>query len=453
MRLAFAVLAALPLLLRGVDMEDVASYERVAELPAEDPASTGRHCRVRGAVSHVSALRPGLFILAPVDAPYRQGIPVMIPSGIEGPREGDDVWVRGRTAVISGRVGILAEDGTAVSSVGTDFARQMKVFDFRNGLVDWRRVWYEGTVRNISEMKGVTVLSLHRPSETVHVRVPGTSAEWGSLAGKMVRATGCVFPVGGENGTTLGRCIEVSDADDVELLVKDWTSLAVWCGTPVLSVAFFAVFVAWVRSRREMLRMAAVMAERNRMARDLHDTIEQHLATVRLLIGGIANLKDLDSRVREPLRHAAEVLANAKIEVREAVMDLRSDESLAKSPSDALKELAASVTAAGAVKVRTALRGLPDSLPQDRYQDLLLIAREAITNAIKHGKAKNIVIVSDPGWTLMVLNDGAKFDVTRSPGPETGHYGLSGMMERAKRCRLELSFVDQGRWCGIKLTS
>ena len=78
------------------------------------------------------------------------------------------------------------------------------------------------------------------------------------------------------------------------------------------------------------------------------------------------------------------------------------------------------------------------------------------TNAIKHGKAKTVVIVSDPmegggGFVLKVLNNGAPFDVNAALGPETGHFGLAGMRERALRSGFTLEFTKEGEWTAVRV--
>ena len=90
-----------------------------------------------------------------------------------------------------------------------------------------------------------------------------------------------------------------------------------------------------------------------------------------------------------------------------------------------------------------------------RLGDLLLIVREAVTNAIKHGKAKKVVIVSDPmdggGFVIKVLNNGAPFDVNAALGPETGHFGLAGMRERALRSGFTLEFGRENEWVAVRV--
>ena len=64
------------------------------------------------------------------------------------------------------------------------------------------------------------------------------------------------------------------------------------------------------------------------------------------------------------------------------------------------------------------------------------------------------MLASDPapdGFVLSVANDGEPFDPARALGPEAGHFGLSGMHERAKRANIALSFAHEGRWMILRL--
>ena len=105
----------------------------------------------------------------------------------------------------------------------------------------------------------------------------------------------------------------------------------------------------------------------------------------------------------------------------------------------------------------TVLFGSTELLSEGERQDILLILHEAATNAVKHGRAKTILFTCDPGkdggFVLRVLNDGAPFEIDRALGPETGHYGLSGMRERALRNRLSLSWGKRGKWSYVQLGS
>ena len=189
---------------------------------------------------------------------------------------------------------------------------------------------------------------------------------------------------------------------------------------------------------RRQLRTRTLMAERKRMADDLHDTIEQHLvgAGMLLQIGKV-----------EPAR---EILVRAKREMRDIVWGLKNDDMMRLSPAEMIHEYAKLETKKGICRIECRLEGLPSRLEASAMRDLSLIVREAIGNAIKHGGAHKAAIVSDPlgrgGWKLRISNDGRLYDPASAPGPNEGHFGLEGMKARARRLGAELTIAaEHGR--------
>lgn len=222
-----------------------------------------------------------------------------------------------------------------------------------------------------------------------------------------------------------------------------------------LLAALIAIgIVRIVRDKRERGRVAAIAAERKRMAADLHDTIEQNLAGAKMLMeSSLSIAPEVPPAVEEAVKGAAAILAHAKSEIRATIFNLRCDEMFDRRPEDVFREMMRHLDR-GKVNARCRLRGLPDHLPGARFSDLLGIVQEATTNALKHGKAKHIVLVSDPrgaGFVMRVLNDGAPFDAAAALGPESGHFGLSGMRERAKRSGMEVSWGTEGRWTAVNV--
>ena len=226
-----------------------------------------------------------------------------------------------------------------------------------------------------------------------------------------------------------------------------------------LLAALIAIgIVRIVRDTRERGRIAAIAAERKRMAADLHDTIEQNLAGAKMLMeSSLSIAPEVPPAVEEAVKGAAAILAHAKSEIRATIFNLRCDEMFDRKPEDVFREMMRHLDR-GKVNARCRLRGLPDHLPGARFSDLLGIVQEATTNAIKHGRAKNIVLVSDPltgdgkrGFVLRVLNDGEPFDAAAALGPESGHFGLSGMRERAKRSGMVVSWGTEGRWTAVNV--
>lgn len=260
---------------------------------------------------------------------------------------------------------------------------------------------------------------------------------------------------------TLSRSLtlNVEGIEDVLILVPPpwWTPARV-----LLAVAFaLLVLVAalgWgaamtAKVHRARIAAEAIAAERRRMAMDLHDTIEQHLAGVKIMLAAALDPECAADAGRKLVERAEDMLVFAKNEVRQAVMDLRGD-GAGRPLAEELKAVAAVVEKAGTARCRTQLRGLPERLAQGRQANLLMIVREAVTNAIKHGKANTIAMVADPqeaGFVLRILNDGEPFERATALGPSTGHYGLAGMEERARRGNFALSFGRDGGWTEVRL--
>ena len=96
-----------------------------------------------------------------------------------------------------------------------------------------------------------------------------------------------------------------------------------------------------------------------------------------------------------------------------------------------------------------------DGMADECARDILAIVQEAISNAVRHGHAKNVRIASGPleggGFRLSVMNDGERFDPERALGPETGHFGLTGMRERATRSGFTFAFRERDGYFGLEM--
>lgn len=214
-----------------------------------------------------------------------------------------------------------------------------------------------------------------------------------------------------------------------------------------LAVVYFTIRYLGFKSNYRRLDILA--KERKRMAADLHDTIEQNLLSAKLLMQTAISMEPgTPQTVKEAIDSAGEILISAKREIRETIFNLRNDEIFSRRPEDVIKTVAKQISALGVVNVRTSLRGLPKTLPGAMFSDVIHIIKEASTNAVKHGMAKNVIIASDPadgGCLLRIVNDGKPFDPILSPGPEAGHFGLVGMRERAIRNGIGFSIgIEKG---------
>ncbi len=228
---------------------------------------------------------------------------------------------------------------------------------------------------------------------------------------------------------------------------------------------------AWAlwRSRARERDSRLLADERKRMAGDLHDTIEQHLAGAKILLSTAADKLGRDEPAAErAVKMAGEVLAEAKRQIRDVILNLRSDRLLKESTEALVAQIANELNSRGIVKARVKLRGIPPDLSAGEKSDLVAIVQQAVTNALNHGRAKNVAIVSDPaertgtlaspnpsngksGFVLRILNDGEPFDASKALGPESGHFGLANMRERAKRSGMLIDWCREGRWMCVKV--
>ena len=255
-----------------------------------------------------------------------------------------------------------------------------------------------------------------------------------------------------------GWTVRVSSPADVEIVHDGaWKAhessrnlaAALWVLLAFAAMVLVALAVNFVQMRIEKRRLNILSNERKRMAADLHDTLEQHLAGARMLLNSaVAFTPDVPDAVRSAVANANELLAHAKSEMRARIFDMRNDVLFTQGPEKVLKSIAEKISSGKLITVRVRLAGLPQHLAESVFSEMVFIVQEAITNAIKHGHAKTVVLASDSsesGFTLRIANDGEPFDPDKALGPEAGHYGLSGMRERAKRAGIKLSFVRASR--------
>jgi PAS domain S-box-containing protein len=180
-------------------------------------------------------------------------------------------------------------------------------------------------------------------------------------------------------------------------------------------------------------RQSAVMAERNRMARDIHDTLAQGFTgvIVQLEAAGEAMSQSRTARVSDHLNQASELARESLREARRSVQALRPQALEGKQLSDALKDLVKKMTAGTTVKAEFTSQGEQQKLPAEWEANLLRIGQEVLTNVLRHAQASEfeVRLVFDGREIRLDLRDnGCGFN------PRRRHegFGLQGMRERAE---------------------
>ncbi|UXH80978.1 ATP-binding protein [Roseateles amylovorans] len=230
-----------------------------------------------------------------------------------------------------------------------------------------------------------------------------------------------------------------------------WFQTAWFRGTAgfMLLVGLWVAYRLRVRviARRERVRMGDIAKERERIARDLHDTLLQSMQGVILGFHGLATTLRPDDPVRTSIEGELERADELLGEARDRVRDLRTTGHDAVTLPEALA-LAATQLKVSA-RVRVTQDGQPRALEPSARDDLYLIAREALLNAALHANASEIELILRYRWrhmTLTVRDDGAGIpeDVLRR-GKREGHFGVIGMRERAERLGGKLSLERLSR--------
>jgi two-component system NarL family sensor kinase len=175
--------------------------------------------------------------------------------------------------------------------------------------------------------------------------------------------------------------------------------------------------------------------ERNRLAREIHDTLAQGLAGIALLLETAdARLEAGSSAesVRETVAQALALTRSSLGDARRSVLDLRAAPLEGRSLPEALAELARNFARESGIAVAFAATGADRPLPLRLEAGLYRIAQEALTNIVKHAQARNVAVQLDlaPGHVRLVVDDdGRGFDPLESP---PGGFGLVGLSERAR---------------------
>lgn len=194
----------------------------------------------------------------------------------------------------------------------------------------------------------------------------------------------------------------------------------------------YQVAVAIVNARlHEAAQRAATMAERQRLARELHDSVSQALYGILLGIRTIQKRPDAGSEwLADRLEYLKAHAETGLAEMRALIFELRPDMLANGGLVSALSQHADMLRARYGMAVQTNFAAEPN-LPFGVKEALYRIAQEATNNAGKHSQARNVsidLVTDGDGCTLEIYDDGLGFDTTR---PYPGHLGLHTMQERA----------------------
>ncbi|HEX4122644.1 MAG TPA: sensor histidine kinase [Verrucomicrobiae bacterium] len=289
---------------------------------------------------------------------------------------------------------------------------------------------------------------------------PGLTDKW--LPNSHVSVSGICSVMTSKNGPVSG----IWEPATVQLLLRTPQDLTVVRAPPwwtyqhiliVLSLAVAASLIAvatvmWLarqrlrdqedRRARAESEFAAILSERNRMAREIHDTLAQGLVATSVQLrlakkqighGGALVAQHLDT-AQQLVRESLEEARNSIWNMRPHVLETRD---LAGALEGILRQLSEGTGVEANIRVAGKARRLAPMIENN----LLRVGQEAITNATRHAHAKRITVMLDfaeKQFCLRVRDDGQGFDAAQPP-PGGGGFGLVGIRERATQLKGELN--------------
>jgi signal transduction histidine kinase len=211
--------------------------------------------------------------------------------------------------------------------------------------------------------------------------------------------------------------------------------------------------VARVRKLTEAqlrLRFEERLAERTRIARELHDTLLQSFQGLMLHFQAVNDLLPA-GKAKEALEKALDRADQAIVEGRDAIQNLRSSTTVANELGQAMASLGEEFGGArdgkgGSPTLRVSMEGTPRELHPILRDDIYRIAREALRNAFLHSQASKIeadITYDARLLRLRIRDDGKGIDPKLLAAGRDGHWGLAGMRERAEQIGAKLDIWSE----------
>lgn len=358
----------------------------------------------------------------------------------------------------------------SVLDIGTDLSKPypvpVSVDEIFEGTFDNDLVTVEGTVSDWYRLGKGGVIVLRDGGETLTANLPELPAEL--RAGVTAALTG-ITRVEATTGTEYRSrpesvSLTLRSADDFQLLraPKWWTPQRL----AAASISFLAAtFIAglWIlllrrqvnrqtEALKQSIQHEAALEERQRLAREFHDTLEQDLAGLSLRLDA-ASAKTEDGKIREFISGSRNLVTRIQHETRNLVSDLRDSGEGFRDLNEALSGIHEDLPQRIGPTLKWDLVEI-DPLPSRTTHHLKMIAKEGITNAIKHAGAETITVSTS--WmkqelTLSVCDDGCGIQKVEDTLGKAEHFGCMGIRERARRIGAEVSWEipEDGGTCLI----
>jgi signal transduction histidine kinase len=217
-----------------------------------------------------------------------------------------------------------------------------------------------------------------------------------------------------------------------------------------LSAALVVLMFLRLRERRVKnqmkLRFEERLAERTCIAQELHDTLLQGVISASMQLHVVADQIPVDSSAKLALNRILGLMGHVTEEGRSAVAGLRSLQNSSIDLGRAFCEIHQQFDPQNQIAFQVIAEGSPRPIDPTIRDEIYSIGREALTNAFRHAHASSMEVALEYATNelrVLVRDNGLGFDSQVLRDGRDGHWGLSGMRERAKRINGKLRVMSR----------
>lgn len=325
---------------------------------------------------------------------------------------------------------------------------------------DTRLVAIEARVADVFKSPEGYILVLADKKRTIQAYVPGAEAL--PASGGLVRVTGICHVELAPSPEFLRQAgaihLQARSPNDVVIVEAPrwWTprklvaALGVLVGVILIAGIWNLVLHQQVRRKtwalRERIESEVALVERQRIAQEFHDTLEQDLTGLGLRLDAAAT-RSFDENGRQILAVSRSLLARIQAETKNIVSNLRDPAPLETDLVTALEEITKNSAGLAGLEVGLQIGIRPPLLAGSTLHHLHMMARESVNNAVKHANASRITIavtVEQGRLMLRVSDNGGGLENDAMTRGKSGHFGCIGIRERARKIGATVAWLTTG---------
>jgi signal transduction histidine kinase len=244
---------------------------------------------------------------------------------------------------------------------------------------------------------------------------------------------------------TLVACVlQIAMVDTTDWTWKvhvGWIAIYLVTGWMVTTFSSHLERFVLAKSAAEEQQRSAIVAERTRFARDIHDTLAQGFTGIMMQLNAAEQRLPEASEAQQYVSKARQTAQQSLEEARRSVTAMRSGALANGTLLGAIEQIGRTLTAGSKIQLVTRLEGQPYALEELREGILLRIAQEGLTNAVRHSSASQISVrlAYRTGAVILEVEDNG----TGLDGREPAGYGIDGMRQRAREAGADLEFQSK----------